>query len=153
MRIASRLEREVRMATAVAPVALPHHDVAQLRGITDEWVRAALARDFEALAALWTDDVVLLPPDAPMVLGKQASRAWFEAFPVLTGFIARVEHAEGRSELAWARGTFDFETQDMPGMRFVGKWSATYRRRGDGRWLVSSDTWNLDAPVGGPPAR
>jgi ketosteroid isomerase-like protein len=136
------------MSTAVAPVALQTHDLAQIRGITDEWVRAVLARDFEALSALWTDDVVLLPPDAPIVIGKAAALVYMDAFPVLTEFVARVEHAEGHPEIVWARGTFAFVTQDQPEKRFVGKWSASYRRRRDAPWLVSSDTWNLDAPAG-----
>lgn len=137
------------MATVGLQAMLSAEDVAQIRGISDEWVRAALVRDWDSLAALLTDDVVLLPPDAPAVVGKAAARAFLEAFPPIAAFTATVIAAEGQPELAWARGSFAMTVEAAPAQRLsmVGKWSATYRKRADGGWRCASDTWNLDAPV------
>ena len=68
------------MATAVAQLTLSAEDLAQIRGLTDEWVRVSLARDWDGLLALLTDDFVFLPPDVPIVAGKEAMRAYLEAF-------------------------------------------------------------------------
>ena len=137
------------MATAVAPVSLTAQDLTQLRSITDEWVRVTLIRDFDSLTRLLTDDVVFLPPDAPVVVGKTAVRAFLDAFPAVTAFTAELDVAEGRPDLTWARGSFRMTVEPAPGQSasMVGKWSATYRKQDDGAWLCASDTWNLDAPA------
>ena len=137
------------MAATVTQLALTADDVAQIRGLTDEWVRVSLVRDWEGLTALLTDDVVFLPPDAPVVVGKPAVRAFLEAFPAITAFTATVIAAEGQPELAWARGSFAMTIEPAHGQQvsMVGKWGATYRRRADGTWRCASDTWNLDAPL------
>lgn len=138
------------MATAATQIALSTEDVAQIRGLTAEWVRASLARDWDALTALLTDDVAFLPPDGAVVAGKPAVRQFLEAFPVITAFTANVIAAEGQPELAWARGSFTMTIEPAPGQRVsgVGKWAATYRKRADGSWRCASDTWNFDAPPG-----
>ena len=136
--------------TAMTPMAaLTTADVTQIRALTEEWVRASLARDWDGLTALLTDDVVLLPPDAPVVAGKPAARAFFEAFPAIRTFTAIPIAAEGQPELAWARGSFTMTIEPAPGQRvsMVGKWAATYRKQADGTWRCASDTWNFDAPV------
>jgi ketosteroid isomerase-like protein len=137
------------MATVGLQAMLSAEDVAQIRGISDEWVRTSLVRDWDGLAALLTDDVVLLPPDAPVVVGKDAARGFLEAFPAIAAFTATVIAAEGQPELAWARGSFAMTIEPAPGQRvsMTGKWSATYRRGANGSWRCASDTWNLDAPV------
>jgi ketosteroid isomerase-like protein len=137
------------MATVGLQATLSAEDVAQIRGITDEWVRVSLVRDWEGLTALLTDDVVFLPPDAPVVVGKPAVRDFLEAFPAITSFTATVIAAEGQPELAWARGSFTMTIEPTPGqgVPMVGKWGATYRKRADGTWHCASDTWNLDAPL------
>jgi len=137
------------MTTAADTTRLTDHDVAQIRGITDEWVRAHLAGDWDALSALHTDDIVFLPPEQPLVEGKAAVRAWLETFPPTTAFTATVVSAEGRPDFAWARGTFELTAEPEPGkpVTMRGKWAAHYRKRADGGWLCASDTWNLDAPL------
>lgn len=137
------------MATAAAQITLAAEDLAQVRALTDEWVRTSLARDWDGLLALLTDDFVFLPPDVPIVIGKEAVRAYLDAFPRMTKFAATVVAAEGQPELAWARGTFSITAETAPGTTtsMVGKFGATYRKQSDGKWLCASDTWNLDAPA------
>jgi uncharacterized protein (TIGR02246 family) len=124
-------------------------DVAQIRALTEEWVRASLAGDWSGVAALLTDDAVLLPPDHPIVEGRAAATAYLEAFPTIRSFTSDVVAADGRGDFAWARGTFVLGVEPEPGQTQTlrGKWSATYRKGADGRWLGTSDTWNLDAPA------
>ena len=138
------------MATAVVPLQLSPEDVAHLRGLTAEWVRLSLGGDWDALCGLLTDDVTFLPPDQPLVVGKTAVRTWFDAFPPIRAFTATLVAAEGRPDLAWARGSFTMTVEPEPQqtVSIVGKWAATYRKRGDGGWLCASDTWNVDSPMG-----
>jgi ketosteroid isomerase-like protein len=137
------------MATAVAVARLADEDLAQLRGLTEEWVQLSLRADWDALVALLTEDAVFLPPDQPIVEGKPAVREWFEAYPPINAFTSSLVAAEGKPDLAWGRGRFAMTVEPAPGQAVAmqGKWAATYRKRGDGGWLCASLTWNLDAPL------
>jgi ketosteroid isomerase-like protein len=127
-------------------------DLTALHDLKEEWVKCCLNADWQGLGALLTDHVVFLPPDQPMVEGKEAVLAWLRAFPPMTGFSTIVEEADGRADFAWARGAFTMTVEPVPGQRVTmkGKWSATYLKQDDGRWLCASDTWNVDGPTGKP---
>lgn len=137
------------MTTTVAPSQLPAEDVAQIRGNVEEFVRSALARDWDALTALLTDDVVFLPPDQPAVVGKSAVRAWLENYPIMRAFTAGIVAAEGTANFAAARGSFAMiiEVDRNQSLSMTGKWFATYRKQAYTDWLCASDVWNLDAPA------
>ena len=131
------------------PIGLSPHDRERLQACTDEFVSQCLDRDWDALVERLTDDVVLLPPDEPTVIGKAAAAEFFEAFPVMTAFSAGIAGADGRADYAALRGPFDMTVETEDGeVRMVGKWMATYRKEG-GRWRLATDCWNFDAPAQG----
>jgi uncharacterized protein (TIGR02246 family) len=61
-------------------------DVAAIQALTEAWGAAVEAGDVAALVALRTDDIVQMPPDAPITRGKQALedfyRGLYEQFSV-----------------------------------------------------------------------
>ncbi len=128
---------------------LTSQDVTTLRSLVDEWVRTCLDADWDKIASLLTDDVVFLPPDQPVVQGRNAVRAWFDSFPKIKTFAATLENAEGRGDLANARGTFNMNIEPSPGqqVQMTGKWVALYRKQANGSWLCALDAWNTDHPV------
>ncbi len=131
------------------PIGLSQEDRDALEAYLEEWVSQCLDRDFDPLVERLTDDVVVMPPDEPAVIGKAAAAEFFEAFPVITQFSAPIESADGRADHAAVRGSFDMTVETEEGeTRMVGKWLATYRKEG-GRWRLATDCWNLDAPMGG----
>lgn len=122
--------------------------VASISALTEEWGRTMLDGNWDNWAELITDDIVLLPPESPVVVGKEAAKAFMATFPVVKEFNAEVVQAEGSGDLAVARGTFSLMVESEPGetIPMTGKWIAHYRQQPDGSWLCASDTWNLDAP-------
>ena len=137
------------MSVQPQPIGLSFQDRDALQAYVDEWVNQCLDQDWDALVERLTDDVVLLPPDEPAVIGKAAAADFFEAFPVITLFSASIDSADGRADHAALRGPFDMTVETDEGeTRMVGKWLATYRKEG-GRWRLATDCWNLDAPMGG----
>ena len=54
-------------------------DVAAIRMVLDDWVAAANAGDAAAMAVLFTDDGILMLPNEPPVIGKQAIRSHLQA--------------------------------------------------------------------------
>jgi ketosteroid isomerase-like protein len=132
------------MAAAITQLALSADDVARIRALTDEWVVLSLARDWDGLMALMTDDVVFLPPDAPIVVGRLAVRAFLDGLPAITALAATMIAAEGEPGLAWARGSFTITIDATPGERksLAGNWAAAYRKRADHSWRCASITWS-----------
>lgn len=54
-------------------------DVAAIKMVLDDWVAAANAGDAAAMAALFTDDGILMLPNEPSVIGKEAIRSHLQA--------------------------------------------------------------------------
>ena len=54
-------------------------DVAAIKMLFDDWGAAANAGNAAAMAALFTDDGILMLPNEPSVIGKEAIRSHFQA--------------------------------------------------------------------------
>ena len=54
-------------------------DVAAIKRVIDDWVAATNAGDAVAGASLFTDDGILMLPNEPAVIGKEAIRSHLQA--------------------------------------------------------------------------
>ncbi|MEE8576760.1 MAG: SgcJ/EcaC family oxidoreductase [candidate division Zixibacteria bacterium] len=52
-------------------------DVEAIRALTQQWNAAVEAQDVPALVALYADDIVQMPPNAPFNRGKQAIEEYY----------------------------------------------------------------------------
>ncbi len=99
----------------------------------------------------YTDDAVVLPPNAPAVMGRAAIRDFLSGFPPITNFkIADIE-IDGGEDQAWVYGTYKM-TLSPPGtspMEDAGKYMEVWRKQSDGAWRVTHDMFNSDLPVPG----
>jgi uncharacterized protein (TIGR02246 family) len=119
------------------------------------WESAALAGDAAALAALYAEDAVLQPPNAPKAEGRAAIQAAFTEMLAATPFteadivVVRSE-VSASGDIAWAHGTYSDAITMPDGTPYedAGKWLAVYENH-DGQWLHVADTWNSDAPLSG----
>ena len=140
-------------STACQPPAqeagpLSDEDVAAIRGLADIHSQTLLAGDWAGFVATCTDDIVLMPPDQPIVQGRDAALSWFESFPTLTEISIAVEQVDGRGDLAVDRGTYAMSFEVDGGTQSVtGKYLAVWRKQPDGSWLMATDAWNLDHPL------
>lgn len=120
--------------------------------LVEPWTRACLARDWDALLGMCTDDVVFSPPNEPLVEG-QAVRPWLENFPPMTSMAWDIEHLESAGDLAWLRGpvrmTFDVAGQSVA---FDGKFTDVCRQTPDGTWRFAVVMWSSNEAAPGGPA-
>ena len=131
------------------PIGLSREDRDALQALRDDSVRMLLDQDWDALLELVTDDVVLMPPDEPAVIGKAAVADFLNAYPIITAYSSTIESADGSADHAATRSSFDLTVETEDGeTRIVGKGSGTYRKEG-GRWRAASNCWNLNAPAEG----
>ena len=130
---------------------LSEEDVAAIRELMDSYERAVLAGDHEAAAALWAEDVVRMPPNAPMIEGRAAMLEELEAREyVVREFDHPFQEIDGRDGLAYARGTYSIVIS-IPGnpepVSDKGKSLAILRRQEDGSWVFAIACWNSDLPI------
>lgn len=145
-------------------VKMEHQTDAQIGAVDQVALQLAAAfngRDPAALAALYSDDVVLMPPNESSVRGKEAIRAWFEQALPRLGAI-RLSRAGTRAEgtLAVQTGIFRLQpgasssSSGMPAAASerIGRYILVLTRSSEG-WKISWDLWNLDQPAGEGPSR
>ena len=137
-------------ACKVAPPDLAEADRAAIRAATDSFVANQRARRDSATAEMYTEDASLMPPNAGIVEGRAAIRAWLAAFPPMAGFTLTPIEIDGRGDLAYVRGTYSFTLVGADGHAINedhGKF-VEVRRKQAGKWLVVIDMFNSDLPVG-----
>jgi len=107
--------------------------------------------DIDALAALTTEDHMMISSGGPPMHGKQA------LVDAMTGAFARFDFDESWSpeetvvsgDLAFQRGTFVVNTIPKAGgeaSRTAGNFLRIYRRQPDGAWLMVRDNFNSATP-------
>jgi len=123
-------------------------DAAALRAVHDRFSAALLRQDFDAVAALYADDAVLLPPQEPAVHGRAAIRKWTAAVPKVTRIVLQVDDLDGRADVAYMRGTFamTLEPEGAAAVSVVGKYVEILKKQPDGGWRFAVDIFNSDAP-------
>ncbi len=132
-----------------ASAADPAAEVAALHAVDQAWMKAYNAGNVDAVASLYDEQAVLLPPGAPPMKGRAAIRAFFakdiaESAKEGVSFVLGPKPAGGVSgDMGWASGTY--VVKDKSG-RVVdaGKYLSVSVKKG-GKWLYVRDTWNSDA--------
>ena len=114
---------------------------------------ALRANASDSLLALMADDVVIMPPNEPVLRGKAAVRAWYDHF--LTQMRTSSLTVSDREVLLgedWATEVAGFEWALVPvagGSPLIdrGSYIQVWHRGPDGRWLFSREVWNSSTPL------
>lgn len=133
---------------AQAPAATAPNIDAALRGVADAYVKATLAADAKAIADLYTDDAVEMPPNMPVVKGRAAIQKYYEK-QFAAGKLARfsITHLDSRAmgDAGYDVGTYQqsMTPAGAAAMEDSGKYTVILRRTG-GRWKVAYAIYNSD---------
>lgn len=131
------------------------HDLEVLAEVRDAYVATSNSGNLEAWLETLTDDVVMMPPDAPAVAGKEAAGKWigenfFDPFDMELG--VHFDDGEVHGSTAWTRGSFTLALAAKGGgdtANMNGKFMNVFRKDAAGAWKYAAVIWNADAPVGG----
>jgi ketosteroid isomerase-like protein len=111
----------------------------------------------DSLLVLMAEDVVLMPPNEPVLKGKAAVRAWYEQFLTqLRTSDLTITDREVFIGDEWATELASFEWALVPvagGPAVIdrGSYAQVWHREPDGRWLFSREMWNSTTPPAAPP--
>ena len=133
---------------AVDPVA----QQASLMEVDRAMLEASSTSDnpLEAVLAFFLDDARVLPPDAPMAVGKEAIRTVWTAMYALPEFSLRWNPAAadvgGAGDLGYTIGTYRMEYREPGGepIAIDGKYMTVWKRQLDGTWRVAVDMFNAN---------
>lgn len=116
-------------------------DTAAIEGQADAFEAAFNAGDAAAVAALYTEDAVALPPDGPFVRGRDAIQAmWQGAIDGGLGNLALMpEEIQVTGDTAWEMSTLSGTLGDEP---VQGKYIVVWKKNGED-WLLHRDIWNM----------
>lgn len=124
---------------------LPQTDLAAIKELHDRWIKAELTRAIPELIALCTDDVRLLPPNAPALIGKDAV-AEFLAADETTVKDIRIEDLVIRGSGPVAYLTAKYSTKFVlsssgPTREAIGLHLWILRRTERGAWRIEILAW------------
>ena len=135
-------------------------DERALRTADAACLKAAQAKDNEGVLSCYADDASWLPPNAPILTGKQAIRTGWSQLLGSPGFainwqITKLEVSRS-GDLAYALYSYELTRQgpDAKPITDRGKDMAVWNKQPDGRWRIVADTYNSDQPSAAakPPA-
>jgi ketosteroid isomerase-like protein len=88
------------------PVGLTDADRATIDSLHNAFAAAAVAGNFDAVSAMYTEDAKLLGPNMPVATGRIAIKGVLSAFPPI-GEMKLIGHeTHGSGDLAAVRGTY-----------------------------------------------
>jgi ketosteroid isomerase-like protein len=128
-----------------------------LRDLDAQWSKAAAAKNLEQTVAYYSDDAIVLPPNAMSAATKEAIRnVWKEmlASPGLAITWKPIRVQVGKSgEMAWVSGMYELTMNDASGkpINDRGKYLEVWQQQADGTWKCRADMWNSDLAASVPP--
>lgn len=136
---ATRLARESAEATVA------------IRGLSNEFGRLFSAGQWDSLAAMYTPDAVVMAPNTPAMVGREAIRA---GFADMTGQMASftltmwTDTVLANGPLAVEQGRYADSGTTPAGVATVdsGKYLVQWWKT-DAGWRLARDIWNSDEPL------
>ena len=128
-----------------------------LRDLDAQWSKAAAAKDLEQTVAFYSDDAIVLPPNATRAATKETVRNVWKDVLAAPGLVISWKPSKVKlghnGAMAWVSGTYELIMNDASGkpINDHGKYLEVWEKQADGNWKCAADMWNSDLAVS-PPA-
>jgi uncharacterized protein (TIGR02246 family) len=123
-----------------------------IRAVADAYVKASLAGDAKAIAALYTEDAIEMPPNQPMIKGRagilQYYQKEFGSGMTMNSFTLSHIESQATGDRGYDVGTYQQSVTPKGAASPVtdsGKYTVILKRVG-GAWLVAYAIYNSDQP-------
>ena len=130
-------------------------DKAAIEKLHEEDIQASLAVDVPKLEALWTNDIVTMPPGGPAIVGRDANekRLELEAAKLkdtqILGFDEQWQEVRIQGDWAYEWGTMSGRLQPFTGGKetdFKYNVIRILNRQADGTWRIARSIYNIAVP-------
>ncbi len=126
-------------------------DATAIRQADLAWSAAQAADGLDGTMSFYLDDAIMLPPNRPMAIGKEAIRE-ASASVASPGFSVswkpmKIEVARS-GDIGYAIGNFEGSAVDPAGnpVPVKGKYVEIWKKQADGSWKVAADMFSPDSP-------
>ncbi len=130
---------------------LPAESADSVRALGAAFAKAMNAGDAAAVAALFTDDAIVLPEDAPLLHGRAEIRRFFTFLDSASVQLTLGEPAlGGHRRIATSAGSSTIVVAPKDGsatMREEGKFLLVAEQQEDGSWRITRMAWSRNAPL------
>lgn len=122
--------------------------IAEIEAVTPQFDEYIATQDADALANLFTEDAIRMPPNETVLNGKAAIRAAFASSFQDASLVTsnRVTDVSLSGNTAVAIGTYRTQSDSIPD-GVSGKWIAIFELQDDGGWKITKNMWNTDTPT------
>jgi ketosteroid isomerase-like protein len=143
------------LSLSAAAVSLAGDSKAEqaLRDADDAWSKTATSKDLDKTVAYYSNDAIVLPPNAPIATTKDAIKKLWGDLLASSGLIiswkaTKVEVAKS-GDFGFVSGTYEFTMNDASGKPTTdkGKYVEVWEKKADGKWKCGTDIWNSDLPT------
>jgi len=131
------------------PQGLTEQDIATIEANSKAWQAAFNAKDWAGVAATYTEDAILMPPNTATVTGRANIQAEFAQSPPFSDASLQITEIDGRGDLAVVRGTYSMTItmEGVPPFEETGKWIEIHIKGADASWLIHRDIYNSNTPL------
>jgi ketosteroid isomerase-like protein len=140
----------VGAASAAEPSAIEQ----TLRDLDDQWSKAAGAKDVDKTVSYYSEDAVVMPPNAASATTKEAIRALWKDLLTDANISWKTKNVEvaQSGDLAFSSGAYEVTLNDPTGkpVNDRGKFLEVWKKQADGKWKCTMDIWNSDLPASAP---
>jgi len=124
---------------------------AAILAVDRELLEAVKAKDVDRFLSTYTDDVWVLPPNAPITTDKKLIRElWSGLFAnsTLTWQVTRTEESSA-GDLGYTIGLYEVTTNGPDGKPVTerGKYVGLWKKQPNGTWKQPVDIWNSNEPL------
>jgi ketosteroid isomerase-like protein len=125
--------------------------------LDEQWSATAAKNDLDGTVSYYSEDAVLLPPNAPIAKDRKSIReSWAGLLGPNTAVswkVSKVEVAKS-GELGYLYGTYQLTIKDPkggPAFNDTGKILEVWKKQPGGQWKCTVDTYNSDIAVPAAP--
>jgi ketosteroid isomerase-like protein len=124
-------------------------DERAIRAASKAYEQAGNKKDWSGVSAVWSEDIVFMPPNGPAQTGRKEGEAAMKNFPAYRDLKLEPVDIEGRGDLAYVRGRYSFVFGES-GQTDTGKYIEIWKKSANGEWKYTRGIFNSDLPP--PPA-
>ena len=122
-----------------------------VKGFNARLVEAYNRGDVAAVAALYTEDATVLPPNSQAIRGRQAVHDFWNGARLvgLRDLALETTSVEQSGDTAYEVGAYSLHVRPQGGQPVSdrGKYVVIWKRQADGSWKLAVDIWNTDSPM------